>query len=220
MSDPSDDHQTLEVKVTAAQIAENCPTKLSGLGKRITAHLEKAEHCDKRANDHRISAGLLLAQAKEACDEGGFAAFREKFFPNLGRSRAYELLDIATGKKTVEQVRAANAERQRKSRADRKAAAVRDVTDTLPPPEPRASRPPTTALQITKAEAQKAKAEAVARMFPAAEIKAIPGEARAALIEALGRLDAGSEVERQRAQLGLTWDELIVPAEVDLRQAA
>jgi hypothetical protein len=46
------------------------------------------------------------ATAHGACDEGGFNAFRDKFFPSLGQSRVYELLAIGTGKKTVEETRA------------------------------------------------------------------------------------------------------------------
>jgi len=117
--------------ITAAQIGESCPAKLTELGQRIAAHLDKAERCDQKANDHRIAAGQLLAQAKEICDEGGFTAFRERFCPHLGKTRAHELAAIATGKKTIEQSRAENAARNRKHRANRKAvhAAVHHVTE-------------------------------------------------------------------------------------------
>lgn len=219
----SDDHR-LEAPVTAAQIAENCPAELCQLGKRINAHLEKAAQHDAKAQNHRVSAGLLLAQAKEACDEGGFTAFRERFCPDLGKSRAYELLAIASGRKTVEQIRADNAERNRQLRARKKAeVVVRHVTDS-------ATRPPTTALQIARAEAQKARAEAVARMFPVAAANGIPGASREALIRAMHRLaaenvneraEAAVAVERERTRLGMTWDELIVPAVPETeRQAA
>ena len=68
---------------------------------------------------------------KETCDESGFAAFQEKFFPNLGRSRTYELLAIGTGKKSVEEVRASTRERVARYRAS-KAASV-TVTDNTKP---------------------------------------------------------------------------------------
>jgi hypothetical protein len=111
-------------KLTAAEIgAENCPVEMRDLGKRIAAHLEKAAHAEQKAENHRIAAGQLLAQAKKACDEGGFAAFRERFCPQLGKSRAYELLAIATGKKTVEEVRADERARKANTRARQKAAA-------------------------------------------------------------------------------------------------
>ena len=119
--------------VTAAQIENGCPERLEALGNRIRAHLEKAGQAERRADNHHTSAGILLAQVKEACTEGGFAAFRERFCPNLGRSRTYELLQIAGGTKSAEEIRAENAERNRRHRAKQKAAElVRHVTDTEP----------------------------------------------------------------------------------------
>ena len=46
------------------------------------------------------------------CDKGGFNAFRKRHCPSLGKSRAYELLAIATGKKSIEQSRAEGRARQ------------------------------------------------------------------------------------------------------------
>jgi hypothetical protein len=218
--------------LTAAEVTENCPAKLADLGKRITAHLEKAAQCDEKANNHRISAAQCLLQAKDACDEGGFNAFRERCCPDLGRTRAYELLSIAGGKKTITEIRAATAGRMQKHRAEKKAASPSvTVTETA---QPKASRPPTTAEQAqaqiakaeterAKAEAQRAKAEAVARMFPAAATNGIPSASRERLIQALRmlasesqqeRAEAAAAVERERSRLNMTWAELIVPAEV------
>jgi hypothetical protein len=121
-------------KLTAEEIsAENCPAELQDLGKRIAVHLEKAARCTEQAKNHRLSAGQFLAQAKDACDEGGFEAFRARFCPKLGKSRAYELLAIASGKKSVEESRAENAERVRKFRDNQKAADVSvTVTENRP----------------------------------------------------------------------------------------
>jgi hypothetical protein len=105
---------------------------LENLGRRISAHLERAARCDAKAADHRISAGRLLVKAEAWCKSSGlnFDAFHEKFCPHLGRTRTYELLQIASGKKTDEQIRASNAERNRNHRAEKKAAeVVRHVTD-------------------------------------------------------------------------------------------
>jgi len=74
-----------------------------------------------------------------------------------------------------------------------------------------------------QAEFQKARAETYAKMF-GAETKRIPNKSRQLLIKALRML--GSEraaerasaaliVENQRARLNLTWDDLIVPAELE-----
>jgi hypothetical protein len=88
-------------------------------------------------------------------------------------------------------------------------------------------RPPMTAeealAQKAQAEFQTARAVAVAKLF-GADTKRVPKDARMELLKALAML--GSEhaaehasaaviVERQRARLNLTWDDLIVPAEVE-----
>lgn len=70
------------------------------------------------------------------------------------------------------------------------------------------SRLPATAGQVAKWEAQKARAEAVARMFGAP----ISNGLRMQLIAALETLAAGHPAERARARLGMTWDQLIVSA--------
>jgi hypothetical protein len=68
-----------------------------------------------------------------------------------------------------------------------------------------------------EAEAMRARAVAVAAMF-GAESKRIPAGARKELLAALRALASSRDtaavlVERQRARLNLTWDDLLVPAE-------
>jgi hypothetical protein len=77
--------------------------------KAIKAHITKGEQ-------HYISAGLHLAKLKERCpDQATFLAIvKDKI--GIGKSRTYELLQIADGRKTVEEVRADTAERQEKHR--------------------------------------------------------------------------------------------------------
>lgn len=67
------------------------------------------------------------------------------------------------------------------------------------------------------AEAMRARAEAVARLFPP-PFKTIPSAARAELIAALRMLaksrDAAAVlIERQRVRLNLTWNDLLVPSD-------
>ena len=112
------DH-TYEHKLTAEQVEEDCPAKLQELGKQITAHLTKATQCEDKAEQHRISAGQLLAEAKKACDDGGFDAFREKCCPKLAKSRAYELLAIAINKKSIEESKANTRGRVAKHQANK-----------------------------------------------------------------------------------------------------
>jgi hypothetical protein len=69
------------------------------------------------------------------------------------------------------------------------------------------------------AEAMKARAEAVARLFPP-PVKTIPEAARAELIAALQMLakskgTAAVLVERQRARLNLDWSDLLVPSDAN-----
>ena len=125
-----------EPKFTADQVEKKCPDRLRQIGKLITARLEKIDKQIKQAEDHFISVNQLIAQAKELCDEGGFNAFREKFFPNLGTSRVYELLAIASNKKTVEETRASNRLRVAKHRANKAEAPVSVTVTEKSKPEP------------------------------------------------------------------------------------
>ena len=119
----------LEIKFTAVQIEENCPTMLQDLGKRIAVHFEKARKCEDKADQHYMTIAQLLATTQGACEEEGFLALREKFFPHLGKSRVYELLRIGTNKNSVEEIRADTRSRVAKHRAN-KAAAQNSVTVT------------------------------------------------------------------------------------------
>jgi hypothetical protein len=112
--------------VTASFVVGGECRELHDIGKRVAAHLERAAKYDGKAEDHRIAAGQLLGSAKELC-EGGFKAFREKYCPHLGQTRAYELLAIASGKRTIEDQRADNAERNRQHREKKKAAAFAEA---------------------------------------------------------------------------------------------
>jgi hypothetical protein len=113
--------------VTAAQIKKSCPVEVEALGNRIATHLQKARAYEakahekigvelRKADDHWTTVTQLLAEAKAKCDGGGFKAFKEKFCPDLSRSRIYELLQIGSGTKTVEESRAANRKRVAKHR--------------------------------------------------------------------------------------------------------
>jgi hypothetical protein len=60
----------------------------------------------------------------------GFEAFHSKFCPELGQSRTYELLAIAAGTKTVEQLRAETRERVARHRAEKASSVSVTVTET------------------------------------------------------------------------------------------
>jgi hypothetical protein len=111
----------VETKLTAAQIEENCPVALQNLGKQIAVQYEKALKYEDKANQNYTTVTQLLATAHEACDEGGFNTFRKTFFPNLARSRVYELLAIGTNKKSDKEIKASTRARVAKHRANKAA---------------------------------------------------------------------------------------------------
>jgi hypothetical protein len=136
-------------KITAEQIEKRCPTaiEVEALGYRIAAHLRKMRDYEakahekagvelRKAEDNWTTVTQLLAEAKQKCSTGGFKAFKGKFCPDLSRSRIYELLQIGSGKKTLEESRAAKRERVAKSRRGQKVSATDDVADTPNEAEP------------------------------------------------------------------------------------
>jgi hypothetical protein len=120
----SNEATTTEHKLTAAQVERDCPAILQDLGKCIAVHLDKARKCEEKAEQHYTAIAQHLAKAKEACDDGGLNAFRERFFPDLGKSRVYELLAIANNKKSVEEIKASTRARVAKHRANKAGAPV------------------------------------------------------------------------------------------------
>jgi hypothetical protein len=120
---------TAENKITAARIETDCPTELANQGALIAKCLREADDCDACAEECRIAAGKLIAEAYEACDSDGFDAFRKRFFPQVGRSRAYELMAVATGKKSANEIQKSNRERVARYRAKKAAESV-TVTDS------------------------------------------------------------------------------------------
>jgi len=117
-------------KFTAQQVEQDCPTQLQDLAKNIATHLDKARKSEEQAEQHYTAAAKYLAEAQAACDENGFKAFQKKFCPDIGRSRAYELLAVVRGKKTLGEVKDSTRERQRRHRA--KKAEQKSVTVTDP----------------------------------------------------------------------------------------
>jgi hypothetical protein len=101
----------------------------------------------------------------------------------------------------------------------RKATAEKSAVEKRTGKDGKARKLPTNHRTMTNAvaDAMKARAEAVARLFPP-PVKTIPKAARAELIAALRMLaksrdTAATLVERQRVRLNLSWEDLIVPDE-------
>jgi hypothetical protein len=92
----------------------------------------------------------------------------------------------------------------------RKATAEKSAVEKRMGRDGKARKLPSKRMTSEVAAAMKARAEAVARLFPP-PIKTIPNESRAALIAALDAY-ASPLVETVRKRLNLTWDDLIIPA--------
>jgi hypothetical protein len=90
----------------------------SKLVRTIKAHIEKGDRATEKAEQHYIAAGQHLKTLK-AAHSGTWAEWEAllKDKIGIGKSRASELMQIADGRKTVEQVRARTAEGMRQIRA-------------------------------------------------------------------------------------------------------
>jgi hypothetical protein len=96
------------------------------IGDSIASHLKKADEAVAASREHFMAAGVLLLDVQENHPKHMEAICKRI---GLGRTRRKELLMIAGGRKTLEQSRAENAERQRRFKDKKK-------KSRLPPPEP------------------------------------------------------------------------------------
>lgn len=94
---------------------------ITQLGSTIKAHLDRADKYLGKSEEHFKAAGIHLVEAKARIAsgeyEGAFGAFLIHECNDLSSSRAYELIAIASGETTIDQMRAAGAARVRKHRA-------------------------------------------------------------------------------------------------------
>jgi len=85
---------------------------------KIKAHITAGDKAKKKAEDHYIAAGQYLKTLKNN-HTGSWAEWelllKDKI--GIGKSRASDLMQIADGRKTIEQVRTDTAERTAKTRA-------------------------------------------------------------------------------------------------------
>ena len=88
------------------------------LVQRIKAHIAKGDQAAEKSAQHYISAGQHLKTLK-AQHGGSWAEWEEllKTKIGIGKSRASELMQIADGRKSVEEIRANTAERTARMRA-------------------------------------------------------------------------------------------------------
>lgn len=130
--------------VTAVQVRRNLSPEIQDYGKRVVAHIKKMRGYEARAHEkagvelikaenHRIAVAQLIAEAKKKCDIGGFEAFQKKYCSDLGRSRIYEVIQIGSGEKTLEQSRAETRKRVAKHRSKESVTVTNSsAVETLP----------------------------------------------------------------------------------------
>lgn len=86
--------------------------------KTVKVLFEKAEQASEKAEQYYTAIGLNLKELKDRKPKDiPWPEFAAKHFPMIGRSRGYELLQLADGKTTVEKTRAGTRDRMAKSRA-------------------------------------------------------------------------------------------------------
>jgi len=98
---------------------------LDTIAAEIKARIEAGDRAADKAADHYRAAGLRLLDAKAAVAADGLK-FDDWLSKNdIGRSRAYELIAIAKGTKTLAGIRAATADRvARHAKSNRPAESV------------------------------------------------------------------------------------------------
>jgi hypothetical protein len=102
------------------------------IAKRIKEHIERGDKAKDKADQHYAAAGLLLKQLKGDCSSKAEWERLIKARCGIGTTRAYQLIEIADGRKTVADVRLGTAKRMRKHAAANKAArqeVISSVTD-------------------------------------------------------------------------------------------
>ena len=100
-------------------------TSLEQLGASAHGHYKAGEKAQDRAEQQMLAAGLYLKEAKDRLDlrknpnaPMNFAQFLLHHCP-IGKSRAYEIIAIADGRKTAEDLQEEKRESMRASRASR-----------------------------------------------------------------------------------------------------
>jgi len=99
----------------------------------IRAHIAKGAMYGDKSEQHYISAGRYLLELKEAHDahEGSWDEWETllKDKVGIGKSRASELMQIADGRKTPDEVRADTSHRKQEHRDRQRLLSVRNGED-------------------------------------------------------------------------------------------
>jgi hypothetical protein len=125
------------MEATAVAVPQPAHDDLERLGREIVALHAAGDKSQKKADDKYLAVGLKLIEArKQTASEVSFAAFLAEHCPTIGKSRAYELIRIAEGRTTQQQVSEENKKRKKRQRQRDRLAAERPrgpVSKTLLP---------------------------------------------------------------------------------------
>lgn len=156
---------------------------------RVNQLLDKAKRAVAAGESHLRKAAELIAQAQDT------GATQQQIAKGVGRSQPWVAQLLQWRKSGFKGGAFERSHKARISRANK----------------PKV--PPRQLMTPELANAMRARAEAVVRLFPPL-VKTIPESTRAQLIKALTRID-DPLVETIRKRLNLTWDDLIVPGAVE-----
>jgi hypothetical protein len=92
-----------------SHLSKGSQLPVSSLCKTIRALVAKGDHATKKAEQFYTAAGKHLAELKERCPDEWLQYASEKI--GIGRSRAYELMAIGTGTRSVGQIRESTRKR-------------------------------------------------------------------------------------------------------------
>ena len=112
-------------------------SSLEQLGSSAYGHYKAGEKAKERADQQYTSAGIYLSEAKARLDlrknpdaAMNFAEFLLKHCP-IGKSRAYEIIAISDGRKTVEEVKKRNNPAKRETAEAKLDSGAPETTDGL-----------------------------------------------------------------------------------------
>lgn len=108
---------------------------LETLGSHALGHYKAAEKHKEKSEQQYISAGIYLKEANIRCLKTRGLSFRKFLIDHcqISYSRAYEVIAIADGTKTVEEVRERKAKSMRETRERRaESKTVHNVADKQP----------------------------------------------------------------------------------------
>jgi hypothetical protein len=101
----------------------------SQLIRHIKAHIARGDKAKDKAEQHYIAAGQYLKQLKDDCPDQKVFLEKVEREIGIGKSRAYELIQIGDGRKTIEQVQDQTNVRKIKHRQSVRSGTDKDADD-------------------------------------------------------------------------------------------